>query len=63
MPTCNFIKKRLWHSSYPMKFAKFWKTLFIYIDHLWETIVNRNLFFINYGETDYFMYKLQSFSL
>ena len=24
---CNFIKKRLWHSCFPMNFAKFWEHL------------------------------------
>ena len=33
---CNFIKKRLWHRSFPVSFAKFLRTSFL-TEHFWAT--------------------------
>ena len=36
---CSFIKKRLWHSYFPVNFMKFLRTPF-YIEHLWWLLLS-----------------------
>ena len=36
---CNFIKKRLWHRCFPVKFATF-QRISSFTEHLWWLLVN-----------------------
>ena len=63
LQACNFLKKRLQHMHFPVKFAKFLKTPF-FIEHLWRTASQIRIFtslfwtiFVSFGGFFYLYFK------
>ena len=51
----TLLKKRLWHSCFPVNFAKFLRTPFL-TEHSWETASNR---FLYEGKIGFELIKIQ----
>ena len=60
----TLLKKRLWHWCFPVNFAKFLRTAFFYIEHLWWLLLSskwlggRNLYYFRRSLSHYVWYTL-----
>ena len=49
LQACNFIKKRLQHRCFPVKFAKYLGTPTVDLRQLYQNILHHNFFFLEFG--------------